>query len=233
MFFGDADPLVLDRNPDVFPLFEVRPALFGQFQIFQDNAYCSAVGHGVLGVDDEVFDHLADLPGVHFGLPQILWDGTFALHVGPAQREFGGVFHQLPDQGRLSHRSTPPGKGEELAGKSFGPHRCLLGLPDDFHQFLISLALDFYDGKVGDHSGEDVVEIMSDTPRQKSERFEFVRFKQLLLHPLVLGNIPHDVNRPGHIAVPVHPGSGGHQETPVQYLVVHLNGMLAAVHQGL
>ncbi len=95
----------------------VQPDVFARYP---DDA---PLGHGLVRVDDEVVDDLADLPLVGFDVPEVVRNVQMAGGLKSAQGEPRIGLHQLGAVHRLHDRGASLGEGQELLGQVLGPER--------------------------------------------------------------------------------------------------------------
>ena len=98
-----------------------------QLLVFGVDENLPPAGHGLVGVDQQVMDYLADLARIHVPLPQILRDAETAADIGAAQGEFGQIGEDFLDGGGFHDRRPPLGEGQQLLGEIARPEGRLLG----------------------------------------------------------------------------------------------------------
>ena len=154
----------------------------------------AARGHGVARVDREVHDHLLQLTGVGPDGAQRRSQHGRQLHVlaqQPAQH-----FLELAHEGvqvyhaRLQHLLAA--EGEQLAGEPGGAIRRLVNLVRILAPRVLGSQILEQQVGVPRDRGEDVVEVVRDTPRQSPHGFHLLRLAQLLLQQDALGDVPPD-----------------------------------------
>lgn len=95
MIRGYADPLVVNGD------FYISAGVNTQFtsclhhQILSQNSHHPAVGHGLNGIDDEIMEYLANLPGIYFHCPEVIRQAGLVIDLRTSAGEggrFGGEF---------------------------------------------------------------------------------------------------------------------------------------------
>ena len=121
MLPADTHPLVHDRNLDVSPLFQKRIPTRPCLHVLHLDVEDAPLGHGLIRVDDQVLDHLADLAGIHLDRPQPPGQGEITADVGPPQNKGGRMLDNLGDGGCLFDGRSSLGKGQQLLGQLRSP----------------------------------------------------------------------------------------------------------------
>ena len=141
------------------------------FAVLSENKVCldlfdekndAAIRHGLIGIEDEIVNHLGDLPLVDVGRSQIGIDFDVAADIGPAQGELGGFADQIRNDGRASNRLAALGKGEQLLGQLLGPQGRFFHLIQRSQHRVTGLDIEFRKGQVADNAGEEMIEVMDD-----------------------------------------------------------------------
>ena len=119
----DADAFIANRDPNVIARKQVgdrRSGVWTVGEIIAAHPQRSAIRHGLIGVHDQIRDHLADLARIDFRRPEIGAEQELASAVRAAQREADGVLDEFPDRGGLLNRRAAAGEGQELLGQIAG-----------------------------------------------------------------------------------------------------------------
>ena len=190
--------------------------LMVEVDVCRGQADLAAERHGVGGVDEQVEQHLLDLPGVDLHRPEarlrLAAQGDLPARLAE-QGTAGGdqavqVRHPDPVAG------LPPGQAEQLPGELFSLAHVLLDVPQLFgsgrafgqvHQQERGAALDAH---------EQVVEIVGNAAGQGGHGLEPLYALQLALHGPGLGDVAEAADEPGRFAVlaGVAGGADGHVE---------------------
>ncbi len=89
MFRTDADPLILNRDPD--PPVTLYLTIICRLFVFSLEKNRTTVGHGLIGIDHKIADHLADLTDVDFSRPEVVGYAAFAADIGTTQDKLGRI----------------------------------------------------------------------------------------------------------------------------------------------
>ena len=123
---GNADAFIADRDANVIAGQEVgdrRRSVRVVNEIVAAHAQRAAVGHGLIGVHDEIRDDLAYLAGINFRRPQIGAEEEFASAVRAAQGKADRILNEFSNGRGLLYRSAAAGEGEKLLGQITGAQR--------------------------------------------------------------------------------------------------------------
>ncbi len=179
-------------------------------EIVAGDAEGAAVGHGLVGVDDEVADDLADLAGIDFRGPEFFAEGEFAPALRAAEGEADGVLDEFGDGGGLLNRRAAAGEGEELLGEIARAEGGVLGVVQAAAHLVVRREDEGGEGDVADDGGEEVVEIVRNAAGEQAELFQGIGFASLGFIALTFGDVAEDkddaddfvlviANRGGHL----------------------------------
>ncbi len=129
-------PVSTDLDPNETTGLEGRDIPLGEVDVVAGDRDRAAPGHGLDRVDDQVLDHLGDLPLVDLDRPEIGVRSTVVVAVAAAGGGRRRLLDQPTDGGDLSDRSPALGKGEQLLRQARGAKTDLLGLVESAKGFL-------------------------------------------------------------------------------------------------
>ncbi len=189
VFRRDAAALVLHGDPHVAARLEGQRVAFGDRDVLPPHADQAAFRHGLVGVDDQVLDHLGDLPGIELPRPQVLGEQTAAARAGAPQHERCRLLDQLRQAAGLLHGQPALGEGDELPGQVAGPQGGPLHLLQAGMNFLGGVGVHLGQGDVAHDGGQEVVEVVGDSPGQAAYRLHLLHLLQVLLQGFALAQV--------------------------------------------
>jgi hypothetical protein len=143
----------------------------------------TAVGHRVAGVEDEVHDHLLDLPGVDLDVVKVGGGDDVQLDVlaDDAREHAPRLRERLVEVDDAWREHLPPAEGEELLRQLRGsqPGRADLRRLDAHRVLCLEVAQ--HQVRVADDHGEEVVEIVRDASGELSDGVHLLRVAELRL----------------------------------------------------
>ena len=93
----DADPLVFQRDFDIFAGAERQDTIGLDQQIFPVNLNGPSRRHGLDGINNEILENLIDLPDIHFQGPEVIGQPKCSAHRGASTGESDAFPDELFD----------------------------------------------------------------------------------------------------------------------------------------
>ena len=167
------------------------------------NGEPSAVGHGVTGVDDQIHQHLLELPGIGLdaGRARAGMGGELDVFADqPAQHLLGGA-QQFVDGEPHGLQHLLAAEGEQLAGEHGGPGSGFFnGMGLAAHgRIHAELVLEKRGIAVDDH--QQVVEVVRDAAGERAQGLHLMRLADALFELLFRGPVLHDDHHTGSPAL--------------------------------
>ena len=175
--------------------------IIAQKKIFRLNENVSTFGHGVPGVEIQVYQHLLDLSPVDFNAPDIVLQGFVDNDfLAGAGEHRGTVFHDVIQTRRTQSVLAFSGKTQKLVGKIGRAHNGIFNALDVFVVRVVRFGLQPHQGYISLDAHQQVVEVMGNAAGQGADGFHFLGVDQLGLQMLffLLGFNPFS-NVPGSI----------------------------------
>jgi hypothetical protein len=116
IFSGNSYTLILHGDPNVISGLQRQSGIGGDFYLLRSNLNDSPIRHGLIRVQNQVVDDMADLSGIHFAEPEPLLEVEFGAGLGAPQSEGSRFLQDLRQGGGLPDGSAPLGKGQKLLG---------------------------------------------------------------------------------------------------------------------
>ena len=157
----------------------------------------AAVRHGLVGIDDQVRHHLADLARIDFRRPQIGAEQELASAVRAAQREADRVLDEFADRRGLLNRRAAAGEGQELLRQITRAQRGVLRVVQPRRHLVVRREEQGSEGDVSDDRGEQVVEIVRNPAGEQAELFQGLGFASLGFVALTLGDVAENQHHAG------------------------------------
>ena len=157
----------------------------------------AAVGHGIARVDHQVEQGAFQLVGVGFGGPQLIGEAHLQgdAFVDAALQQFAHGADQAVDLHRFRVQRLAPGKRQQAVGETRSPVGRGHAQVDQTVEVVELAASDApaQQLQAADNSGEHVVEVVSDTPRQLADGFHLLGLAQGLFVTAQLGGAFFDL----------------------------------------
>ena len=157
--------------------------------VFGGDGDHAAAGHCLLRVDDDVVEDLAQLAGVHFAGPQTGRQDQFGPYAGAREHKGRHVCQQFGNRREPPHRRAALGKGEQLLCKGLCLSEHNHGLVEVVFYVPVVLAVFPRQPHVAENAGQQVVEIVGDAAREKTQGLQVLGLPDFLLHFLPVGNV--------------------------------------------
>ena len=143
----------------------------------------AALGHRVARVDDQVHDHLLDLPGVGLDAAQIgrRRDGQPDVLADQASQHLLKLHDDRVQIQDLGLEDLLPAEGQELPGQRGGPLSGLSDLVDVPAHLVVAGETREQELGVAVDDRQQIVEVVGDAPRQSPDRLDLLGLPQLLL----------------------------------------------------
>jgi len=114
--------LIFNRHFDILPIGQIGYGVGGvHFNIFCTKGQKAPIRHGLLGIDDQIADHLADLSFINLDRPQMVGNLEIVSHFRAPEGENGRFLHEYCNGGGPLDRGSSFSKGEQLLVQTSSP----------------------------------------------------------------------------------------------------------------
>ncbi len=187
----DPGPMIHDGYQDIFPLRQRKVALVDK-HVPAIHLHGPPLAHRVGGVDDDVVEHLADLPFVRLHVPKVVGKREFTLDVGSPQNEVRRLLRQFLQRDRPLDGRSALRKRQQLMGQVSRPFRRLLGFLQPPVHLALAVRIHFRQRDVPEDRRQEVVEIVGDPSGQDADRIQLVAPRHLLFQFFPLRDVSRD-----------------------------------------
>jgi hypothetical protein len=206
----NADAVVADDDAHVTSGRERRMIGGTARDVVGNDGDMSAGGHGLVGVEQHVAEHLRDLPLVRLDPPQIRGQVQVGADLRAGEREAGGLARQTGNRQHAFHRRTAFCESEELGREAASARHGLLRLAQWLSQGFACLTPLADKRDVPEDGAQQVVEVVGDAAGEQPERIDALRPQQFLLGTAALRDVAADAEDPYRPAFRVADHAGVH-----------------------